>query len=254
MNVKLHTPKTLKTGSGLSSAKQFFMALLATTISIILTFGTAAVIDHYKKQADKKQMVMMVIDDFDKTIELIEKVDTGLRECRRLQQDIAIHPEHFDSLHYNFAAAMPWITDEFTETIEKIFSSSIETFSTIGDVNFVNEVSSFYLARRKYKEMVLDELKEQLVGNGAMQSIKSLFDVDFPEYVYMNGAFLKDMKADRNRCMRMMNVSEEDLITFNKKQTSKEVSPEDAAFVDKLVEEYQSYQVVLEQAKEKLKD
>ena len=49
MNVKLHTPKSLKAGSGLSSLKQFVLSLVATTISIVLTFGTAAVIDHKKK-------------------------------------------------------------------------------------------------------------------------------------------------------------------------------------------------------------
>ena len=252
MNVKLHTPKTLKTGSSLSSAKQFLMALLATTISIVLTFGTAAVIDHYKKEAAKKQMVMMVINDIDKTVELYEKVDSGLHECRRLQQDIAIHPEHFDSLRYNFASAMTWISDEFPETTEKIFTTSIETFNTIGDVNFVNEVSSFYMCRRKFKEMVLDELKDKWTGNEVMQSLKTLFDIDFPEYVYMNGAYLEDLKDTRNRCMQMMNVSEEDIIKFNKQQTDKEDNPEAAALIVQMTEEYQSYHEVLEQAKEKL--
>lgn len=38
MNVKLHTPKTLKAGSGMSSMKQFLLSLLATTVSIALTF------------------------------------------------------------------------------------------------------------------------------------------------------------------------------------------------------------------------
>ena len=253
MNVKLHTPKTLKTGSGLSSAKQFLMALLATTISIVLTFGTAAVIDHYKKEAAKKQMVMMVINDIDKTIELYEKVDTGLLECRRLQQDVAIHPEHFDSLRYKFALAMTWITDEYPETTENIFSTSIETFNTIGDVNFVNEVSLFYMSRRKYKEMIIDELKETWTGNEVMQSLKTLFDIDFPEYVYMNEVYLEDLKDTRSRCMQMMNVSEEDMITFNKQQTSKEGNSKNVALIEKMTKEYQSYHEVLEQAKEKLK-
>ena len=41
MNIKLHTPKTLKNGSGMGSMKQFMLSLLATTVSIVLTFGTA---------------------------------------------------------------------------------------------------------------------------------------------------------------------------------------------------------------------
>lgn len=56
MNVKLHTPKTLKAGSGLSSAKQFLLSIVATSISIALTFGTAAFLDHKKKESAKKEM------------------------------------------------------------------------------------------------------------------------------------------------------------------------------------------------------
>ena len=78
MNVKLHTPKSMKMGSGLSSAKQFFLSLLATTISIVLTFGTAGIIDHHKKVSAKKEMVMMVLNDFDKTIDVVQKADTSL--------------------------------------------------------------------------------------------------------------------------------------------------------------------------------
>ena len=60
MNIKLHTPKSLKKGSGMSSLKQFLLSLLATTVSIALTFGTAAVIDQNKKRKAKREIVMMV--------------------------------------------------------------------------------------------------------------------------------------------------------------------------------------------------
>ena len=99
----------------------------------------------------------MVISDFDNTIEYLERVDSGLIECRRLQQEVALHPESFDSLKYHFPPAMLWLVENYSETTEKIFSTSIETFSTIGDVNFVKDASSFYLARQRFKEMVLDE-------------------------------------------------------------------------------------------------
>ena len=156
MNVKLHTPKSMKMGSGLSSVKQFFLSLLATTISIVLTFGTAGIIDHHKKVSAKKEMVMMVLNDFDKTIDVVQKADTSLLEVRRLQLELATHPEQFDSLRFNIARGVGFVDEEFPETIENIFSTSIETFNTIGDVNFVNDVSSFYICRRKYKEKLLN--------------------------------------------------------------------------------------------------
>ena len=74
MNIKLHTPTTLKSGSGMKSFKQFLLSILATTVSIILTFGTAAIIDYHKKKAAKKEMTMMIISDFDKNIEITQEV------------------------------------------------------------------------------------------------------------------------------------------------------------------------------------
>lgn len=252
MNVKLHTPKTLQTGSGMSSVKQFLLSLIATSVSIILTFGTAAIIDHNKKQAAKKEMVMMIVSDIDDSIDLVEKVDTGLIECRRLQNDIALHLEHFDSLRVDFASRMAWIFEEFPETTERIFTSSIETFNTIGDVNFVKEVSSFYMNRHKYKEMIIDELKDQWVENDVLQSFESLLDINYPEYVLLNHSWLQEMKQLRNRCMQMMKVSEEDLADFNKQHTVT-VNPENDTRSSKSADEFVSYSTVLEQAKEKLK-
>ena len=50
MNVKVHTPKNQKMGS---TMKQFLLSLVATTISIVLTFGTAAWLDDKKKTVSR---------------------------------------------------------------------------------------------------------------------------------------------------------------------------------------------------------
>ena len=221
MNVKLHTPSTLKAGSGMKSFKQFLLSLLATTVSIVLTFGTAAIIDYHKKKEAKKEMTLTILSDFDKTIEMVEKADSSLLECRRLQYEIATHPEFFKELSVSIAANMSWVLMEFPETTENIFSSSIETFNIINDVNFVNEVSSFYIARHQYKKMLMEDLKDEWLDSDVTQSIDSLLSFDFPQYVYTNRAFLLDFRANRDRCMQMMNVSESELAAFNKKRKLK---------------------------------
>ena len=234
MNIKLHTPKSLQTGSGMTSIKQFLLALLATTISIVLTFGTAAIIENHKKKTAKKEL-----NDFDKTIEVVENIDSGLCECRRLQREIAIHPEQYDSLSkYLIQEMKDWNIVEFIETTERIFSTSIETFNTIGDVNFVNEVSDFYFVT--YKDI--------------SSSLKSLMSIEFPEYALMNSTFLSDMKAYRDRCMQMMNISQEDLAKFSEQHTSKKADADRAAIKEKLMKEYFEHQEALEQAREKLND
>ena len=252
MNIKLHTPTSLKAGSGLSSMKQFILSLIATSISIALTFGTAAVIDHNKKVSAKKELAKMVIYDFDKTIGILQKADTLLREANRLQQELAAHPEHFDSLRLEFLPAMKLISEQFSETTEKVFSTSFESFNTIGDVNFVNEASMFYLARQRYKEQVLDELGEDLKKHQVWNSLKSLFNVSFPDYVFTNSVFLEYMKEYRDKCMQLMRVSEKEMKEFSKQQTSESVSPEKEALIMKMVMECDSCNAVIEQARDKL--
>ena len=254
MNVKLHTPTTMKAGSGLASTKQFFLSLIATTISIVLTFGTAGIIDYQKKLSAKKEMVMMVISDFDKTIDYLQSVDTALRDVRLLQQELTVNPELYDSLRYVFPSKLTFISQEFSETTEKIFTSSIETFSTIGNVNFVNEVSTFYMMRRKYKELILNSFKEDLQENPIGVSLESLMNVSFPMYVYENWLFLRDMKETRDMCMQMMHVSEKDMIKFNKQKTGREKDPYRDAIFQKNFEECNEYNSKIEEAREKLKN
>lgn len=196
----------------------------------------------------------MVISDFDKTIDKVQKVDTALRESRRRQLEAANNPELLDSLKYSFFPVMTLVVEEFPETTEKIFSTSIETFNTIGNVNFVNEVSSFYLTRDKYKEMLIEKLREDLEKKPVTQSLNTLLSIDFPFYVYENSAFLEDLEVVRDKCMHMMKVSEEDLIKFNQKHMDKNDNPERESSRNKIAEEYKNYSSQLDQAKKKLKD
>ena len=89
MNVKLHTPKTLKTGSGLSTVKQILLSIVATTISIVLTFGTAAFLDERKKQEEKREMTMVLLYDLASGIEQVEKADSSLRAAFDDQVEVA---------------------------------------------------------------------------------------------------------------------------------------------------------------------
>lgn len=255
MNVKLHTPKSLKAGSGMSSMKQFLLSLLATTVSIALTFGTAAVIDHNKQQKAKKEMAKMIIYDFNKTIEEVMKADTAFSEASRLQLELAAHPEYFDSLRFSCIPVIVMCNTVFSETTERIFSTSIETFNTIGDVNFVNEVSEFYLTRSKYQEMVLDSLKNEPTIADAALSLKALFNISFPDYALLNHAFLNDMKASRDNCMQMLRISEKEMEQFSQKR-SREKAPtdEEASMNEKLIKEFSDAHDVVAEAREKFKD
>jgi hypothetical protein len=236
-----------------SGTKQFLLTLLATTFSIILTFGTSAIINRRHKEAAKKEMVMMIIYDFDKTIEQIQYVDSVFRQAFKAQQDAILHPEHFNSHYSTFMASVQLIYTEFSETTEKVFSSNIETFNTLGNVNFIHEVSAFYNWRRFYQEKVMDEFKNEIYGSGIAQSLENLIKVSFPDHYINNLNCLITMKKIRNRCVQMMNVSEEDIKEFSRLRSVVEddVSEEDERIHEQAVQEFIEAEKVLLDAREK---
>lgn len=76
MKIQLENPK-ITNSIHASNFKQFLLTLLATTVSIVLTFGTSAIIEKHQKNAAKKEMIMMIIYDFDKTIEKVQCADSA---------------------------------------------------------------------------------------------------------------------------------------------------------------------------------
>lgn len=62
------------------------------------------------------------------------------------------------------------------------------------------------------------------------------------------------MKACRDRCMQMMNISKEDMIDFSNQHTIKNANFDNDILESKVMKEYYNYIDVLEQAKKKIKD
>lgn len=233
--------------------KQFLLSLLATTISIVLTFGTSAVLEKRQKEAAKKEMVMMILYDFDKTIEQVQYADSVFQQAFKAQHDVILHPEHFDSHRSVFMNAVGLIYIEFSETTENVFSSNIETFNTLGNVNFVHEVSAFYNMRRFYQENVMDKFEKEICGSGIAQSIDNLLKVTFPDHYFNSRQSLITLQKMRNRCMQMMKVSEEDLMEFSRLRSVVEVnSEEDDRAHQQLLDEYIEAEILLREANEKL--
>lgn len=236
-----------------SGTKQFLLTLLATTFSIILTFGTSAIIDRRHKEAAKKEMVMMILYDFDKTIEQVQKAESAIHQAKEVELEVARHPEYYDSLRFYIMPAVTVASEEFSETTENIFSSNIETFNTLGNVNFVHEVSSFYSQRRSYQQQVLDELKKEVLESEYAQNIESFLDIGFPTYYYTCYAYLKSIQTTRNRCMQMMKVSEEELKEFSNQRLVNEDHSEDPGSTnEQMLMELFEEEDILKQAKEKL--
>ena len=252
MNIKLHTPKSLKTGSGMASTKQFLLSIVATSISIALTFGTAAIIDYKKKQSEKREIVMMVMYDMYNSLKSIEKADSMIRQSMDIQRQLAEDTTKFDTLRFKMAQLMP--KAEFTETTERIFSSSIETINTVGNVLFTENVAAFYQNRQIYKTMVCDSLSNETSQKAPISTIKGILDFNFMFYALSSCGILNDMQHLYAQSKRMMDISDEEIDAYCKerKQMDKGMSESDEA-TDSIINEIMQLQMNIDELKSKLK-
>ena len=252
MNIKLHTPKSLKMGSGMASIKQFLLSLFATSVSIALTFGTAAIIDYNAKQKSKRQIVMMVMYDMYNSLQSIEKADSTIQQAIDMQLQIAEDSSKFDALRYNLTLLQP--NAEYTETTEHIFSSSIETINTVGNVLFTENVAEFYQMRKLYKTSVCDSITNEIARSQPFSSLKSSLEFEYSFYAIVSRGILRNIQCLYAQCKQMMEISDEEIDAYReeREQIDKGMIDDDASS-DSLVNRFLQIQETIEEAKAKLK-
>ena len=252
MNIKLHTPKSLKMGSGMASLKQFLLSLFATSVSIALTFGTAAIIDYNAKQKSKREIVMMVMYDMYNSLQSIEKADSTIQQAMDMQLQIAEDTTKFDALRYKFALLIP--KAEYTETTERIFSSSIETINTVGNVLFTENVAEFYQMRKRYKTSICDSIANDIVHSQLFHSLKNLLNFEYSFHAIVSSGMLKEMQLKYAQCKQMMEVTDADIDAYReqREQIDKSMMDDDASG-DSLENRFLQIQETIEEAKAKLK-
>ena len=217
MEDKLQTTEQPKKDGGSSAMKQFMLSLLATTISIALTFGTSAIIENNKKKSEKREIVMMVMYDLYTSLNMVQKADSNLFLLMKLQREIAEDTTFFEEKRFMFIHLMPKI--EYTETTEKIFSSSIETINTVGNVLFTENVAEFYYNRNIFRRDVCDSVNFNfLKGSNAMHYVKDALEVDFMTFGLLSRGIYLELKNRYEECKQLMNVTDEEIEVYRKKR------------------------------------
>jgi len=187
------------------------MSLAATTISIILTFGTTAIINRHTRNAEKREMVLMIMYDMSETLKTMESCNQELVSFFDLQVDMVSHPQEYEAHYLELASYIP-IFDYMTTT-ESIFKSNIETIKTIGNIPFVEATSSFYDERALYKRSVVDEF--QMQASAAIETYESLAAFNSANYPFYSQSHLLKMKGKYEQCKLMMKVTDKDLEVFS---------------------------------------
>ena len=232
MNVKFRMPKlSKKPNIKRSWVKELLMTFLATTISIVLTFGTAMLIENHQRNKAKRQMAMMIIHDIDESIVQMENVDSILRRFSTLQLNVL---EGTYDQPIMFASVAMTACDpskvEFPETAEKIFTSNSDTWSTIGKTDFIDNVTQCYIERRKFKVQVIDEFSHQLNPSGTTSELlplESLLEIDPDQYVGLSGSAIQQMKEANQLNMKIMGITDEDMEKFLDKKVKLDKSTDD---------------------------
>ena len=242
MNIKLHTPKSLKMGSGMSSGKQFLLSILATTVSIALTFGTAAIIDGNKKSQQKHEIVMMVMYDMYNSLKSAEQADSMIYRSMDIQRQIAEDTTRFATKRMELIQALPKM--EYTDITERIFSSSIESINTVGNVLFTEN---------DYKEVIQDTIYQEVVRDMSFNNLKSAIEFDYVVYAYISSSILQDMQQLYAQCKKMMDITDEEIEAYRKErmQMEEEMSKEQKNG-NSVKEKTMKYQKRIDAATEKL--
>lgn len=157
MNVKLEVPKVGKSIKGNTMLRKMAMTIVATTVSIVLTFGTGMWIDNRKEKQDGRQMAMMVVSDMDMNVEFFQEL---ARNEERQYELVRYVERHMDQIEQISPDTIQEVWNYLTEgdiyspdeSKERIFNSSQQTWKNIDNAQFINIVQAFYQSRRLYDE------------------------------------------------------------------------------------------------------
>ncbi|MBO7498538.1 MAG: hypothetical protein J6T64_05015 [Bacteroidaceae bacterium] len=156
MNAKFRMPKFGRDVKWLAMLKELLMTVFATTVSIILTFGTAHYVDGKAKKAAGRQTAMMVIHDMEKSIETLRNWGKEDETNSSIARYVLENLDRIDSLNIDsLEHVMNYITnnsDEVTqylldESCERLFLSSQESWKNIDNASFIDAVHQFFSDR-----------------------------------------------------------------------------------------------------------
>ena len=148
--VKFRMPKSARTWAHGSTTRELVLTIIATTISIILTFGTAALLERCQRVDDRKLSAMMVmsnIEQFSRNLDILaqdmayrDSVATWLLSLPVDKLD-NIPPEEMTN-PINTVVALDLLSHD--RSTEGIFSNSSDTWKNLGNFQFIDNVGSSF--------------------------------------------------------------------------------------------------------------
>lgn len=248
MNVKVKMPRfgRLKK-KGSSWIKELLMSVVGTTISIVLTFGTAHLIEQHQRKAEGRDVAMMLIHDID----LYAESFRDFAEQEAQNHELAMYAmEHIDSIEnipfdtiyavINYLYSSEGYEFRVDDSIEKTFQSNQEIWRSIDAPSFIDQAREFFNNRRMTFQVLntspffrkpVNEEESITIYADAINTGKSidwydflrkkLQDEDVQLYIHLHdqrqtaiNATADSYQDMSNRCKFIMNITDEELQAF----------------------------------------
>jgi hypothetical protein len=247
MNVKVKMPNFRRPKNGSSVTKELLMSVIGTTISIVLTFGTAYLIDNHQRKAEGRDIAMMVIHDIDQYVEIFREEAEEDTERHDLTMYVL---EHIDSIEaipsdtidmvISYISYLEGYGYKFDESVEKTFQSNQDIWRSIDAPSFIDNARAYFHNRRMIFQLLnsstsfrrpVDQEQIRQVYAAALRSgkdvdwyaflRKTLQEEDVLLYIqlhYQRQSILNstaDSFQDMsNRCKFIMSITDEELQAF----------------------------------------
>lgn len=248
MNIKFRMPKFKKMNSTKGVVREMLMTIIATSISIVLTFGTGMYLDHRQKVKESRQMAMMVTHDISGNLDAMKKEAKQERKHFAIANYVMNHLDKIESFSIDtLMDVWLYLADKgellLDESNERIFNSSQETWKVLDNPTFISLVQEFYTQRRHYfsifeksaifrkpfSEDEIHELSIQAEGYHVTNSPeimkKLLSDERVKYYIYYSTrrvTFYESVAAEwqraQNRAQFIMGITDEELDEYIAKQ------------------------------------
>ena len=138
--------------------KQLGMLVLGTTVSLILTFGTAQIVEKSRRAKDRRLTVLMVMSNIETFAQQLDSLYVKMGQADTAATWLLTRPvENIEQMPEELLAEIisnVHIRDAITydKSAENIFSDNIDTWKNLGNFQFIDNVGKCFSTMRFCEE------------------------------------------------------------------------------------------------------
>ena len=156
--------------------KQLGMLVLGTTVSLVLTFGTAWLIDNHQRAKDRRLTALMVMSNIESFAQQLDSIYAHMDEADTASTWLLDHPveklELLPETQLREILTTAYVRDAITydKSTENIFSNNIDTWKNLGNFQFIDNVGKCFSTMR-----FCEEYWNKMVGDmeASMQEVSN---------------------------------------------------------------------------------